>query len=251
MPSRRRPALNAESVPAPTALGWSKAAIKSILRRDICLGRVTFGKTRNDAKGGVAERCGAVDQKDWFVVQNDGLRIISDELWRRGRATSAGDQSDVRPQSAAGPATRASRVRARLEALDERCRPMLRVRRPSDLRSPGREARAPLLWQSQTRDGALQERTRHIEERHSTTQYGYGSTRCSRKTKSYIGTCSTSASRSGRRTPRGRLRVSRTLRRNWPGSTAKSNGWSLRSPPGVRVRPSLVRSRSVSQRSKR
>ena len=43
----------------------------------------------------------------------------------------------VRPQSAVGPATRASRVRARLEALDERCRPMLRVRRASDLRSPG------------------------------------------------------------------------------------------------------------------
>src|SRR6266704_87710 len=70
----------------------------------------------------------------------------------------------VRPQSAAGPATRASRVRARLEALDERCRPMLRVRRASHLRSPGREARAPLLLQSQTRDGALQERTRHLEE---------------------------------------------------------------------------------------
>ena len=60
---------------------------------------MTFGKTRNDAKSGVAERRVAVDQKGWFVVQNDGLRIISDELWgrveRRRRKTN---QTFVRNQ---------------------------------------------------------------------------------------------------------------------------------------------------------
>ena len=56
-------ALNADSVPAPTARGWSKTAIKAILRREVYRGVITYGKTRNDAKGGVAERRVATDRR--------------------------------------------------------------------------------------------------------------------------------------------------------------------------------------------
>jgi len=38
---------------------------------------VTFGKTRNDAKGGVAERRVAVDQKDWFVGPGSWGRMVT------------------------------------------------------------------------------------------------------------------------------------------------------------------------------
>ena len=63
---------------------------------------MTFGKTRNDAKGGVAERRVAVDQKDWFVGPGSWGRMVTpgapkppgSEAARRSRAALDGAYRD-------------------------------------------------------------------------------------------------------------------------------------------------------------
>ena len=80
-------------LPAPGAKGWSKEAVKRILRRDIYRGWVVWGRSsrnviRNEAGRKVYSRS-AMPESEWVREYIPGLRIVSDELWEKVRRRKA------------------------------------------------------------------------------------------------------------------------------------------------------------------
>ena len=78
--------LNAEAVPCPRGRrGWATSGVREMLFRDLCRGRVVYGKTRWVDKGGTKVKVDA-PESDWLVREDAALRIIPEDLWRAAHA---------------------------------------------------------------------------------------------------------------------------------------------------------------------
>ncbi len=82
--------LNARGVPSPRAGkrgggSWAPSAIHAMLRRDLYVGRIVYGKTRKEDLGGTRRRGKRADC-DLVIVDAPHLRIITQELWDAAHA---------------------------------------------------------------------------------------------------------------------------------------------------------------------
>jgi len=66
---------------------WSHTGVRDILKNEIYIGQVVYGRTRNEVRKGV-KRKAAVPEAEWVRVERPELRIVPQPLWmppRRGR----------------------------------------------------------------------------------------------------------------------------------------------------------------------
>jgi len=74
--------LTEERVPAPRKdKGWAPTAVREMLKRDLYVGRLVWGKTKRVDKGGRVGLKATVPEAEWQTAKVPELRIVSDELW--------------------------------------------------------------------------------------------------------------------------------------------------------------------------
>ena len=81
-------ALRAEGAPAPRQ-AWSKEVVRNVLKNELYVGRVTFGRSRSVDKGGRVGGREKVAPADWVRVDVPALRIIDEALWTKVRDRKA------------------------------------------------------------------------------------------------------------------------------------------------------------------
>ncbi len=77
--------LNAEGIPSPKRDGWASTSVREMLRRDLYRGRIVYGKTRWQDKGGTKVKVDT-PETDWLTLDAPVLRIIPEDLWRAAHA---------------------------------------------------------------------------------------------------------------------------------------------------------------------
>src|SRR5262252_9368784 len=92
-------ALNDAGVVNPTGLDrsdslklgryWSATGIREVLHRELYLGKVVYGKTTWNYKGGTKIKVNVRDTSKWTVKDRPELRIVGDDLWEAAHARIA------------------------------------------------------------------------------------------------------------------------------------------------------------------
>jgi site-specific DNA recombinase len=78
--------LNAEGVPSPArGRGWASTGVREILFRPLYRGRVVYGRTRWEYRGGRKFKV-RVPESEWIVLERPELRIVGEDLWATAHA---------------------------------------------------------------------------------------------------------------------------------------------------------------------
>ena len=64
---------------------WSSTGVREVLHRELYRGRVVYGKTRWQDKGGTKVKV-AVPEGDWVTIEQPELQIVPDSLWEAAHA---------------------------------------------------------------------------------------------------------------------------------------------------------------------
>src|SRR5882672_6422147 len=67
---------------------WSHTGVRDILKNEIYIGQVVYGRTRNEVRKGV-KRKAAVPEAEWVRVERPELRIVPQPLWDAAQARKA------------------------------------------------------------------------------------------------------------------------------------------------------------------
>jgi len=79
---------------------WSHTGVRDILKNEIYIGQVVYGRTRNEVRKGV-KRKAAVPEAEWVRVERPELRIVPQPLWDAAQARKAATFAAY-PQTAEG-----------------------------------------------------------------------------------------------------------------------------------------------------
>jgi site-specific DNA recombinase len=79
---------------------WSATGVRDILKNEIYIGQVVFGRTRNEVRKGAKRRV-AVPEAEWVRVERPELRIVPQPLWEAAQARKAATFAAY-PQTADG-----------------------------------------------------------------------------------------------------------------------------------------------------
>ena len=79
---------------------WSHTSVRDILKNEIYIGQVVYGRTRNEVRKGVKRKV-AVPEAEWVRVERPELRIVPQPLWDAAQARKAATFAAY-PQTAEG-----------------------------------------------------------------------------------------------------------------------------------------------------
>ncbi|MGH2393601.1 MAG: recombinase family protein, partial [Candidatus Limnocylindria bacterium] len=70
---------------SPKRDGWASTSVREMLRRDLYQGRIVYGKTRWQDKGGTKVKVD-IPENEWLTLDAPELRIVPEDLWRAAHA---------------------------------------------------------------------------------------------------------------------------------------------------------------------
>jgi site-specific DNA recombinase len=73
--------LNADAIPCPRGRRWAMTCVREMVFRDLYRGRIVYGRTRWQDRGGTKVKV-RVPESEWLTVDAAHLRIVAPELWR-------------------------------------------------------------------------------------------------------------------------------------------------------------------------
>jgi site-specific DNA recombinase len=73
--------LNADAIPCPRGRRWAMTCVREMVFRDLYRGRIVYGPTRWQDRGGTKVKV-RVPESEWLTVEAPHLRIVQEELWR-------------------------------------------------------------------------------------------------------------------------------------------------------------------------
>jgi site-specific DNA recombinase len=79
---------------------WSHTGVRDILKNEIYIGQVVYGRTRNEVRKGVKRKV-AVPEAEWVRIERPELRIVPQPLWDAAQARKAATFAAY-PQTAEG-----------------------------------------------------------------------------------------------------------------------------------------------------
>jgi len=80
--------LTAENAPSPKGRGWAVSNVRGMLDRDLYRGRVIYGRSRRQRRGGTKRQVEA-PESEWIVRETPELRIVDETLWKAAHARLA------------------------------------------------------------------------------------------------------------------------------------------------------------------
>jgi DNA invertase Pin-like site-specific DNA recombinase len=73
--------LNADAIPCPRGRRWAMTCVREMVFRDLYRGRIVYGRTRWQDRGGTKVKV-RVPEAEWLTVDAPHLRVVPEELWR-------------------------------------------------------------------------------------------------------------------------------------------------------------------------
>jgi site-specific DNA recombinase len=78
--------LNQEGVKPPRGRGWAPSGIREMLHRELYRGVVVWNRSQKIVRGGTKKQRKR-EESEWIRIEAPDLRIISDDVWQRVKAT--------------------------------------------------------------------------------------------------------------------------------------------------------------------
>jgi DNA invertase Pin-like site-specific DNA recombinase len=78
--------LNQEGVKPPRGRGWAPSGIREMLHRELYRGVVVWNRSQKIVRAGTKKQRKR-DESEWIRIEAPELRIVSDDLWQRVKAT--------------------------------------------------------------------------------------------------------------------------------------------------------------------
>jgi site-specific DNA recombinase len=78
--------LNQEGVKPPRGRGWAPSGIREMLHRELYRGEVVWNRSQKIIRAGTKKQRKR-DESEWIRIEAPDLRVISDDLWQRVKAT--------------------------------------------------------------------------------------------------------------------------------------------------------------------